>query len=109
MKMPNLVKKIAKGFLNLLVVVLIFNAILWLVVWFTMRPANKFCENVSPNDNYENVKSKAKAQGYRTYDYKNDGVLVLKIPTQDSPFFRMACVVTFSNGAIISKEVIADD
>ena len=109
MEIINIFKKSAFWLLKALLVILILLLLLWAVLWFIARPANKFCNNLSATDKYENVISKARALGYRTYDFKRDKGLVVKISTQDSPFFRMACVVTFSNDAIIKKEVIADD
>ncbi len=74
-----------------------------------MRPANEFCDSISSTDRFDEVKAKASNRGYRTFEYERGSFLVVKVSTQDSPFFRMACVITYSSGSIVSKEVLADD
>lgn len=107
--MTILVNRIDFGLAKIFIVLLVLVAILCFLIWLSMRPANLFCNNLSAFDKYEDVISKASVLGYKTYELKQDEDLVVKIPTQKSPFFRMACVVKFSNGTIITKEVIADD
>ncbi len=104
-----IIKKLFRGILKLLFVLLLLVLAVWLVTWYSMRPANQFCDNVLSTDSIENVMTRASEQGYKFFEYKRDDTHVVKIPTQDSPFFRMACVITYSNGQIISKEILADD
>jgi len=109
LELSRIIKKLFNGILKLLFVLLLLVLAVWLVTWYSMRPANQFCDNVSSKDSIENVTARASDQGYNVFEYQHDDTQVVKISTQDSPFFRMACVITYSNHQIISKEVLADD
>ena len=74
-----------------------------------MRPANHLCDNVLSSDSIASITAGASEQGYKVFEYRIEDIQVVKIPTQDSPFFRMACVIKYRNDQIISKEVLADD
>lgn len=96
-------------FFKLALAILVGVLLLQLMIWYVSRSANEFCDSLTPTDNYKTLIEKANASGYRVFEFKEREVHIVKIPTQDSPFFRMACVVTLSEGEIIGKEVLADD
>ena len=105
----GIVVKLALVLLKLLLVILVLGILLQTFTWYVSRSAEEFCDNLTNSDNLESVLNKAEALGYRSFSYQREDGLLVKVPTQDSPFFRMACVVTFTDGVISAKEVVADD
>ncbi len=74
------------------------------------RDANAFCSQLGDDESTESIRLKAELRGYRVFERSRSGGEVdFVIPTQDSPFFRFACVATFEQGVLVHKEVIADD
>ena len=90
-------------------VIVVIGILIQGFTWLISGSANDFCEGLGDNENLESVVKKAGELGYRTYSYERGEDLILSIPDQDSPLFRMACVVTFTDGLITAKEVVADD
>lgn len=90
-------------------VVSLLITVVWIALWYVARPAIKFCDNLEFTASRSDVALTAKELGYSIYEYEGDANKKIRVSTQDSPFFRMACVVTFENKIIVNKEVIADD
>ncbi len=77
---------------------------------YITKDADEFCQNINESDSIEQIKIKAQSVGYRFFEKKiNENTIKILVPTIDSPFFRFACVVTFENNILKSKEVLADD
>ncbi len=106
---PGILAVLASLLFKLFFVMVVIGILIQGFTWLVSGSANDFCESLGDNDNLESVVKKAGELGYRTFSYDRGEDLILSIPDQDSPFFRMACVVTFTDGVITAKEVIADD
>ena len=105
----GLLVKLASVLFKLLVALFVGVILLYLFTWYITRSADEFCDSLTDSDSYESVVKKAETLGYRVFTSENEENLFVRIPTQDSPFFRMACVVMFTDGVITRKEVLADD
>ena len=74
------------------------------------KESDDFCLSIEQDDTIEIIQSKAKSFGFKVRKRKgtNDKIKLV-IPSQDSPFFRFACVVIFKDGKLVSKQVVAAD
>ena len=95
--------------MKLVLVFVVLGITLKGVIYYFQRDAYEFCELISDDFSVEKVNEFAEAKGYRSFDSTNVRGLEIVIPTQDSPYFRFACVLTFDDGILIRKEVRADD
>ncbi|SDT97530.1 hypothetical protein [Halopseudomonas salegens] len=77
--------------------------------YFIYKDAVGLCQEITMSDSIETVKDIAGAKGYTHYIHEGEGLKKVVIPTQDSPFFRFACVVTFDEGVILNKEARSYD
>jgi len=97
---------------NILKIVLVITAIIFIVKlgsYYTTKDADVFCQGIASNDSVGDVEIKAKEKGYNYIISTKAKATKIIVSTQDSPFFRFACVATFENDGLISKEVQADD
>ncbi len=78
--------------------------------YFLTKESDDFCLSIEQDDTVEIIQSKAKSLGFKVYEREgSNNKIKLVVPSQDSPFFRFACVVNFQNRKLVSKEVIAAD
>ena len=78
--------------------------------YYFTKDASELCSKLAPNETLDGVRRAAELAGYKLYERERaDGQLDIVIPTQDSPFFRFACIATLKDGVLIRKEVVAAD
>ena len=104
-----IITRILKFLLKLSLGISGFLFLLWLPLWYFAKPVNDFCNSFSSDSSYEDVVSKAKELKYRISNQVKEKNGTLLVENQDSPFFRMACVITFKDNKIIQKEVRSSD
>lgn len=98
-------KNALKHLLKLVLSISVILFFLWLSLWYLAKPVNDFCNSFTNESTYETVTSKAKTLNYRLFDNVKEKNGSLSVETQDAPFFRMACFITFQHGKIIKKQV----
>lgn len=81
----------------------------WLPAWYAAKPINTYCNGLTLNSTYESILLNAKKRAYTVFEETKNDREVLSITTQKSPFFRMACIITFKNKRMISKTVHSAD
>ena len=101
--------KLLKPLLKLILTLSLILFLLWLPLWYLAKPVNDFCYSFTNDSSYENVVLKAKELKYRIFDNVKEKDGTLSVETQDSPFFRMACFITFKDNKIIKQEVRNSD
>ena len=101
--------KLLKPLLKLILTLSLILFLLWLPLWYLAKPVNDFCDSFTNDSSYENVVLKAKELKYRIFDNVKEKHGTLSVETQDSPFFRMACFITFKDNKIIKQEVRNSD
>jgi len=102
-------KRILKHLLKVSLAISLVLFLLWLPLWYLAKPVNNFCDSFTNDSSYENVILKAKELKYRVFDNVKEKYGTLSVETQDSPFFRMACFITFKDNKITKQEVRNSD
>lgn len=90
----QLVKEFGKA---IIAIVLVVGAMIG-YAWFAERPTQQFCSDIVPSSTPESVISLARLRNLPVHDYPNEDPHLIVVVNHDSPFFRFACRVTFSNG-----------
>lgn len=103
--MNKVVSSILKNIFLLFFLVLIFYA----VKWKTTAGVNDFCGRIEQSFIIEDVVYLSKQKGYKYFLTSSKNREDISVITQDSPFFRFACVVSFHQGVFLEKKVIAYD
>lgn len=96
---------ILKNIFLLFCLVLVF----YTVKWKTTAGVNDFCGRVEQSFIIEDVVYLSKQKGYKYFLTSSKNREDISVITQDSPFFRFACVVRFHQGVFLEKKVIAYD
>lgn len=108
--MPETIKKVKNQIPKIITVFIMMILLLKSCEYYSQKNANDFCNSVNEHYSISTVYEKAETLGYRIFrDDDSGGVASIRVPTQDSPYFRFACVISFKNGKLVEKEVVADD
>ncbi|MCK5917045.1 MAG: hypothetical protein KAG34_01375 [Cocleimonas sp.] len=105
----SIFRRIFKSIFKIFIVISFLLFLVWLPLWFYSKPANDFCNSFTEESHYKNVMSKAKELKYRVFSNMKENNGTLSVETQNSPFFRVACFITFQDNKIIKKEVRNSD
>ena len=87
------------------VVISLLLFLLWLPLWYFAKPVNDFCNSINRGNSYEIVVSKAKELNFRVFDAVKEHRGLLSVETQNSPFFRMGCFISFKDNKVIERQV----
>ena len=108
-KVISVSKKLLKSLLKLILTISFILFLIWLPLWYFAKPVNDFCNSFTNGDSYEKVILKAKKLEYRVFDNVKEQSGTLSVENQDSPFFRMACFITFKDNKMIKNQVRNSD
>lgn len=105
----TLIKTILLSSFKFTLVCLFILFLFWLPTWYAAKPINNFCHHLPFDSTYDNILLNAKKRTYTVFKETKNDMEVLSITTQRSPFFRMACIITFKDKRMVSKAVHSAD
>ena len=77
--------------------------------YYATKDADDLCQSIGNDFSVSKTKAVAEMRGYRYFESTKENTTKIVIPTQDSPFFRFACVVIFDGDTMTHKQVQSDD